>query len=81
MYDRRALERPDQFLLGRPQDVYCHYGAGIHTCLGREVAHAQILAITGELLRLKNLRRERGTRGRILWDGPSPHRLVLRFDP
>ncbi len=80
MYDRRAVAKPGKFRIDRDPDVYFHYGEGIHRCLGAEVAHAQLLAITSELVRLPGLRRERGARGRIQWDGPSPHSLQLCFD-
>lgn len=80
MYDRRELASPETFRLDRHPDLYFHYGKGIHHCLGADLAHAQLLAITSELVRLAGLRREPGEAGRIQWDGPSPHRLVLRFD-
>lgn len=83
MYDRRATPAaapPERFEVDSPREGLLHYGTGIHKCLGQKVAHAQLLAIMSELVRLPNLEREPGKRGRILWDGPSPHRLMLRFD-
>ena len=44
------------------------------------VIHAQMPAVVGALLALEGLRRVPGRKGRILYDGSYPDRLVLRFN-
>jgi cytochrome P450 len=68
MMDRDALEHPKRFVAGRPDDVYMHFGGGLHRCFGEHAAKAQLGQIATALLACDGLRRA----GRLRWRGPFP---------
>lgn len=58
------------------------FGDGIHACLGKYLAIAQITEIFMVLLSQANLRVAEDSWGsRIRWVGPFPRRLDMTFDP
>ena len=79
MFDPDYFAQPDQFRVDRGVE-YLHFGYGLHRCFGYYINGVQIPAILAALLRLPNLRRAKGNRGRINYDGPFPDRLMLEFD-
>lgn len=78
MFDPAVYEQPEAFRTDR--EKYLHFGDGMHTCFGVRINAVQIPELVAGLLRLPNLRRAPGGRGRIVWDGPFPDHLVLAFD-
>ena len=79
MFDGDVFTKPGEFNPQRQTD-YLHFGYGMHTCFGKAINGIQIPELVATLLRLPNLRREPGSAGQILYDGPFPNRLVLEFD-
>jgi cytochrome P450 len=80
MFDPAAFEKPCRFDPDRKVE-YLHFGAGLHQCFGRHINGVQIPGILSGLLRLKNLRRAKGSDGEIVYEGPFPDRWILEFDP
>jgi cytochrome P450 len=50
MFDRRAFDRPDQFIPGRTWYRYFHFGFGSHECLGRYVGMVMIPEMVRQIL-------------------------------
>jgi cytochrome P450 len=80
MFDSSVFEHPEEFNPNRATE-YLHFGNGLHQCFGRYINAVQIPAIIAGLLRLKNLRRAKGSDRDIIYDGPFPDRWILEFDP
>ncbi len=67
---------------GAKPDTDLMFGDGIHACLGKYIAMAQITEVFTILLSQINLRFSEDTWGsRIRWVGPFPRRLDMTFDP
>lgn len=81
MLDGDIVEDPDEFRPGRPDGLYLHYGAGLHTCIGQYVNRVHIPAIVTALLRLPGLRRADGEHGDLVMEGNFPDRMRVEFDP
>ena len=79
MFDPEVFISPAKFN-GQRETEYLHFGYGIHTCFGKAINGVQIPELIAALLRLPKLRRAPGSKGRILYDGPFPNRLILEFD-
>jgi len=79
MFDPDVFIEPKVFRADRETE-YLHFGYGMHRCFGYAINGVQIPEIAATLLRLPNLRRARGSAGRIAYDGPFPDRLILQFD-
>jgi cytochrome P450 len=79
MFDPGAFAQPDHFRIDRAVE-YLHFGYGLHRCFGYYINGVQIPALLAALLRLPNLHRAAGGRGRISYEGPFPDRLILEFD-
>ncbi|MHC6157523.1 cytochrome P450 [Bradyrhizobium elkanii] len=57
------------------------FGAGVHACLGKTLAMAQITAIFEVLLSKEGVRASKGRWGRIFRVGVFPRRLDMEFKP
>ena len=79
MFDSEAFASPNEFRIDREVE-YFHFGYGLHRCFGYYINSVQIPELMAALLRLPNLRRASGGDGRILYEGPFPDRLILKFD-
>lgn len=79
MFDSDCFAQPERFRIDRGVE-YLHFGYGLHRCFGYFINGVQIPTLLAALLRLTNLRRAAGGRGRISYDGPFPDRLILEFD-
>lgn len=79
MFDAEKFPAPDEFRVDRDAE-YLHFGYGLHRCFGQAINGVQVPELMSALLRLPNLRRAAGGRGKIVNDGPFPERLILAFD-
>jgi cytochrome P450/glutathione S-transferase len=79
MFDAEGFAAPDEFRVDR-QVEYLHFGAGLHRCFGRAINGVQIPELVAALLRLPHLRRAPGSAGQIVYAGPFPDHLILKFD-
>lgn len=57
------------------------FGSGVHACLGKTLAMAQITAIFESLLSKEGVRASKGRWGRIFRVGVFPRRLDMEFKP
>jgi len=80
MFDKTGFQTPGRFRVDRRDPRNLQFGYGLHACFGRYINDIQIPEIFSALLRLKNLRRSSGSDGKIQFDGPFPHRLILEFE-
>lgn len=81
MFDRRVIDRPNEFRTDRAWSSYIIWGYGMHTCTGAQINKAVIPAILTPLLKQKNLRRAPGALGQIdRGDTPYPQHFHLEFD-
>lgn len=79
--DHAAIDRPNAFDPKRqPSGIDMMFGEGIHACLGRHLAMAQITEIFQVLLAQENLRVAKDRWGRMRWTGPFPTRLDMEFE-
>ncbi len=76
MFDRRGFPGPEEFRFDRPLAPYLQFGHGLHQCLGTPINLILLPELVGALLRLKGLR----AASKIDYDGPVPHRFMVRFD-
>lgn len=76
MFDERIVDRPNEFLVDRPDYIYMHFGYGLHTCFGQYVNRVQVSGILKPLLKHPRLRRA----GELQYEGPFPSSLPLRLD-
>lgn len=72
MRDPAVVDRADQFDLCRAENVYLHFGVGLHSCFGRFIGEIQIVELVRAVLRLPGIRRAEGEAGEIRYDGPFP---------
>ena len=79
MRDAPAVDAPRRFRPDRPSADYLNFGFGRHTCLGAPVSSRQMAALARPLLSEPGLDRAEGSKGRIVWDGPYPARMLVRF--
>lgn len=79
MHDERAISDPDEFRADRPWSDYMLFGHGMHTCYGQQIVRAQLPAMAHALLEGPRLKRARGGRGKLRFDGPFPGALSVRF--
>ncbi|MEM6474715.1 MAG: cytochrome P450 [Pseudomonadota bacterium] len=86
MRDGDVWEDASRFRLDRQnadgswQEPDLQFGYGPHVCIGKELAIAQISALFGELFRRENLRRARGSAGRLTFLKHLPRHLSLTYD-
>jgi cytochrome P450/glutathione S-transferase len=81
MFDPAAFPNPKTFNPER-DSVYMNYGFGLHECYGKYINAVTISEFVAAVLRLKNVRRERGRigQGTGLNAGPFPNNFVVAFD-
>ncbi len=81
MFDPAAFPDPKTFNPER-DSVYMNYGFGLHECYGKYINAVTISEFTAAVLRLKNVRREKGRAGQGtgLKAGPFPNNFVVAFD-
>lgn len=77
MHDPSFVDRPSRYQTDRPERCYLHFGAGPHTCLGRDLARELTVSAMAVLLQEPRLRRMPGPSGRPTLDGPMPAHLVV----
>lgn len=80
MFDPERFERPEEFRLDRPYENYLLFGDGQHRCFGEAFNRVIIPELLMALLRLPKLRRPRGRRGMMSFEGPFPDELLLEFE-
>ena len=81
MFDPAGFPDPAHVRLDRPIERYLHFGAGLHACFGRHINAVTVPVLVATLLRRRALCRAPGAAGRLVYDGPFPDRLLVRFDP
>ena len=80
MHDPEAIDEPETFRVDRPWSDYMLFGHGLHTCYGQHIVRAQMPALATALLEGPPIRRARGDRGHLQFEGPFPSGLTVRFD-
>ncbi|KAI9147556.1 Linoleate 10R-lipoxygenase [Paramyrothecium foliicola] len=63
--DPARFPEPEKVDPRRRLESYLHYGAGPHTCLGREVSQVALIELFRALFRKRNLRRAPGPQGEL----------------
>jgi hypothetical protein len=63
--DPKHFPEPEKIDPRRPLDSYIHYGAGPHTCLGREVSQVALTELFRAVFRKKGLRGAAGPGGQL----------------
>ncbi len=74
MHDSGAFPHPNLADPDRAENLYLHFGGGLHPCAGRAVNGVQIPLLVTELLR-----RAPETAGPMQFDGPFPDTLLLKL--
>mgnify|MGYP006396090097 CR=1 FL=1 len=77
--DPRVWDQPNTFRPDRTEAPELLFGHLFHTCLGRELAVAQIAGTIAPLLQRQGVERSL-RRMRMRWKGPYPHRALLDYD-
>lgn len=75
MFDPLAFPEPDDFRFDRPSDRYFHFGHGPHVCGGLPIDLVLVPEVAAAVIALPGARRG----SRISYDGPVPHRFIVRF--
>lgn len=76
MFDSAVFENPRSFRVDRPVVGDLIFGHGMHACYGMHVNRIQIPELTAALLRC-DLRRAPGGKGKVLYEGQFPDRLLV----
>jgi cytochrome P450/glutathione S-transferase len=79
MFDERAVKAPANFQTNRKDDVYLHFGYGLHECVGKYLAQTVSTEVLIGLLGSGSLERAPGHHGKVAWEGPFPDSLVVQF--
>jgi cytochrome P450 len=79
MMDDDVVEDPDEFRLDRPDSVYLHYGAGLHSCYGRYISAVAVPAVVKAALSIDGAVRAEGTAGQLAVDRTWPTSMTLEF--
>jgi cytochrome P450 len=79
MLDGDVVDDPEDFVVGRPEHHYLHFGAGMHTCFGRHANAMVIPRIAMAVLSREDLQRAPGEAGRLHKDGPFPSSMHVTF--
>ena len=80
MMDPRRIADPRRFDPHRPDCDYIHFGYGLHQCFGLAINRATLHLMLKPLLTRPNLRRARGSAGRLRKNGPFAESLTVEFD-
>lgn len=81
MFDESYFESPNDFKLDRDSEKYMHFGYGHHRCLGDKVSEVMVTAIVSEILKLPNINKAKGKKGKInKKGGPFPESFHLTFE-
>jgi cytochrome P450 len=80
MFDPDHFERPDEFLVDRPNESYLHFGYAQHLCFGARIAGIVVPLAVKALLQLEGLSYDEHGPRKIEYEGPFPDRMMLRFD-
>jgi cytochrome P450 len=81
MFDADVVSAPEEFRTDRPARDYLHFGGGMHTCFGERLNLVVVPEIIRAIVLRGDLRRAEGAEGQIVFEGPFPDRLLVRFDP
>ncbi|CAA0124541.1 Steroid C26-monooxygenase [BD1-7 clade bacterium] len=81
MLDGRRVEDPKAFRLDRPDWVYLHFGAGMHSCFGRYINPVILAMMLAPVVGLPDLRRANGEGGKTRWREAFPTQLKVVFTP
>ena len=81
MFDPRRVREPRRFDPDRAASDSLLFGYGLHWCVGRFLADAQITQTLKALLVRRNLRRAEGPDGRLRLLALFPEHLTVEFDP
>ena len=71
MMDHTVVDGPTEFRIDRPPQHYLHFGAGLHTCLGKHIAMTHLTAMVSALLSRPS-RRCRASAGVIAGETSTP---------
>lgn len=80
MLDPARVSEPRRFRPGRAAHQYIHFGHRLHECFGRHINRATLHLMLKPLLKRPDLRRARGSEGRLSKNGPFAERLVVEYD-
>ncbi len=80
MMDPRRVTDPTRFDPHRSPSDYIHFGYGLHQCFGIHINKATLHLMLKPLLKRPNLRRARGSAGRLSKNGPFAEALTVEFD-
>lgn len=82
MRDSRVIPNPNAFRLDRPKSSYgLVFGDGVHSCIGKYLAMAQIVEIMTALLSQQDVKTAPDPDGRMFRVGVFPRRLDMVFTP
>lgn len=79
MLDASIVDDPKEFRIDRPDNIYLHFGQGLHQCFGRYVNMASIPAIIGAVVAVDDVQRADGPAGELSIDGNYPTSMTLTF--
>jgi len=76
MFDPRQVEKPKQFLPGRPAEDMMYLGYGQHRCFGNYINLVAIPEMLIVLLKIEGLK----PKGKLIKEGPFPDRWIFERD-
>lgn len=80
MFDPEAVSSPETYDPTRPASNYMVFGHGIHWCIGAAVAKIQIAEAFRVIFSKQNVRRAKGSAGKLGRRGAFPENLSVEFD-
>jgi cytochrome P450 len=79
MFDPDEFDAPRHFFSTRPVEGFVHFGFGPRACFGKYVADTVMMEVVRIVTALPDLARFPGSAGRVAYDGPVAHSLVVTF--